>query len=78
VWEHAVYEELPEVVYRIRNAFEISETESAPDWRVVAVEAIDDLDRTERRHLEELRNPMIKKTEEGRRVTAKWRRLGNE
>jgi DNA mismatch endonuclease (patch repair protein) len=77
VWEHAVYEELPEVVERIRKSLESPGPESASDWRVVAVEAVDDGARIERRHLEELRDPSARKTEEGRRVTAKWRRPAN-
>lgn len=74
VWEHAVYEDLPEVVQQIREALETPEPESASDWRVVAVESIDEMARTERRHLEQLRHPEVRKTEEGRRITAKWRR----
>lgn len=74
VWEHEVYEELSEVVQKIRQALESPEPERAPDWRVVAVEAIDDRTRMERRYLEQLRDPQAQRTEEGRRITAKWRR----
>jgi DNA mismatch endonuclease, patch repair protein len=74
VWEHAVYEELPDVVERIRETIESQMPEPVPEWRVVAVEAIDELARTERRYLEQLRNPEPKKMEEGGRNTTKWRR----
>lgn len=74
LWEHEVYENLPGVVQRVRGAVENPDPESAPDWRVVVVEVIDETNRTERRHLEQLRNPQAKKTEAGRRITAKWRR----
>lgn len=72
IWEHQVYEELPQMVHRIREILTSPEVESS-DWRVVAVEAIDDLTRTERRYLEQLRNPRATRIEEGRRITAKWR-----
>jgi len=74
VWEHEVYENLAEVVQRVRQVLESSALDPSPDWRVVAVEAIDDAIRTERRYMEELRHPEARRIEEGRRITAKWRR----
>jgi DNA mismatch endonuclease, patch repair protein len=74
VWEHEIYEEAQAVVQRVREALRAPAAVSSPDWRVVAVEVIDEEARTERRHLEELRNPDVTRTEEMRRVTAKWRR----
>jgi DNA mismatch endonuclease (patch repair protein) len=74
IWEHQVYEELPQLVNRIREILKGHEEESPSDWRVVAVEPIDDAARTERRHLEQLRNYEAARIEEGRRITAKWRR----
>lgn len=74
VWEHEVYEDLQDVVRRVRDALEDPAPIPAPDWRVVSVEPVDEVARTERRHLEQLRNPESKRTEEGRRITAKWRR----
>lgn len=76
VWEHEIFEELPKVVERVQRAYESSQQATSPDWRVVAVESIDEQTRIERRHLEQLRNPEVKRTEEGRRITAKWRRPG--
>jgi DNA mismatch endonuclease, patch repair protein len=73
VWEHQVYEGLPEVVQRVREALEGSRQETAPDWRVVSVEAVDELAHTERRHLEQLRCSETSRMEEGRRITSKWR-----
>jgi DNA mismatch endonuclease, patch repair protein len=75
VWEHEVYEELPEVVQQVQKVLRSPVLDSSsPDWRVVAVESIDEAVRLERRHLEQLRDPDVTKTEEGRRITAKWRR----
>lgn len=74
VWEHAVYEELAKVVEDIRKVLLDPSTATSPEWRVVAVEILDDQARTERRYLEQLRNSRLGKIEEGRRITAKWSR----
>jgi len=74
VWEHEVYEVLAEVVDRVRRAAKGDRGDDVPDWRVVRVEEIDRSRRLERRHLEALREPALTRVEEGRRVTAKWRR----
>ncbi len=74
VWEHEVYEFLDELVNRVRAAVRGESYATAPDWRVVRVDEIDKAARRERRHLQRLRRPEEMRTEEGRRVTAKWRR----
>lgn len=75
IWEHEVFEDLGRVVHHIgRAASGEIEGEVLPDWRVVAVEEVDPVTRWERRHLEQLRDPNAIQIEEGRRITAKWRR----
>lgn len=74
VWEHEIYEAIAEVVERIRKAVVGAESAPHSDWRVVEVEEIDSALRMERRHLEQLRDACIRRIEEGRRITVKWRR----
>ncbi len=74
VWEHEIYEELHDVVCRIRETVADKRLITQPDWRVVKVEEIDEKSRLERRHLEHLRDASARRSEEGRRITAKWRR----
>ena len=74
VWEHEIYEDLEQIVHRVHRALNETPPEPAPDWRVVRVDEIDKTSRRERRHLEQLRNPQATRFEEGRRITAKWRR----
>jgi DNA mismatch endonuclease (patch repair protein) len=76
IWEHEVYESLEGVVSRICWALEGERSASAPDWRVIRVEEFEETSRLERRHLEQLRDPGATRSEEGRRITAKWRRVG--
>jgi DNA mismatch endonuclease (patch repair protein) len=73
-WEHEVYESLEKVLSRIRCALGEGRATPDPEWRVVRVEEIEESARLERRHLEQLRDPSATRTEEGRRITAKWRR----
>ncbi len=75
VWEHEVDEALAAVVKRVQGAVSGLPEEVRPDWRVVQVEELDSGARIERRHLEQLRNRDARRTEEGRRITAKWRRI---
>jgi len=74
IWEHEVYEALEEVLSSIRRALGEGRMDPIPDWRVVRVEEIEETARMERRHLEQLRDPGTTRIEEGRRITAKWRR----
>lgn len=75
VWEHEVYEDLDLVVQRISLAVQGEiQDEVSLDWRVVAVEELDPATRWERRHLEQLRDSTSTRTEDGRRMTTKWRR----
>ncbi len=74
VWEHEIYEELQEVVHRVRKIVAGKGLITQPDWRVVEVEEIDEKMRLERRHLEQLRDNSARRSEEGRRITVKWRR----
>ena len=74
VWEHEVFEELDAVVREVRRVLEEGCPDLAPSWRVVRVDEIDKATRQERRHFEQLRDPKATRSEEGRRITAKWRR----
>jgi DNA mismatch endonuclease (patch repair protein) len=74
IWEHDVDEALAVVVGRVQRAAAGLAEEACPDWRVVAVEELESGARMERRHLEQLRDRHARRTEEGRRITAKWRR----
>ncbi len=74
IWEHEVYETLGAVVARIRSAFRGETSDATLDWRVIRVEELDASKSLERRFLEQLRTPEETRSEEGRRITAKWRR----
>lgn len=74
-WEHEVFERLEAVVARVQAAARSGRTRFN-GRRVVRVEPIDADDLTERRMIATLRNPdKVVDIREGRRVTAKWRRL---
>ncbi len=74
LWEHEIYETLEDCVARVRAAIGDESWEPEPGFRVVLVEEIEPETRIERRHMEVLREPDICRHEEGRRITAKWRR----
>lgn len=74
VWEHEIYEDLEGIVSRARQALAGKKMALATDWRVVRVEEISKDENIERRHMEDLRDILVVRHEEGRRVTAKWRR----
>lgn len=73
VWEHAVFEQLDELVSKLRAK---PVTAEVNNLRVVRVEAVgEELPRIERRLLVDLTDPtVVVDTVTGRRVTAKWRR----
>jgi DNA mismatch endonuclease (patch repair protein) len=75
IWEHEIDEALAEVVKRVQRAASGLAEEPCADWRVVKVEEVEAGAWTERRHLEQLRDRQARRTEEGRRITAKWKRL---
>lgn len=74
IWEHEIYQSLPNVVETIRRLSKGPKPDLSADWRVVEVEELDTISRTERRYLEQLRDGRIRKMEEGLRITAKWHR----
>lgn len=74
LWEHQIFEDLEAAVQRVRDAVACAGELTPDDWRVVRVEALDADGRTERRHLERLRDPDQRRFEDGPRVTAKWSR----
>lgn len=74
VWEHAIYEELEDVVARVRAALAREGGGLRDDWRVVRVDVVDAEARIERRVEERLRAPGERRESTGRRVTAKWKR----
>jgi len=73
IWEHEIDEALAAVVERVQNAASGRHEELYPEWRVVKVEEVEVGVLTERRHLEQLRDRHAQRTEEGRRITAKWK-----
>ncbi len=73
-WEHEVFEQLDDVVARVKAATLGHGVENSDDWRVVQVVEVDPEHRTETRYMEDLREPNRRREETGRRITAKWRR----
>jgi DNA mismatch endonuclease (patch repair protein) len=74
LWEHEVYEALSAIVKLIELAAKGMEPAYSLDWRVIAVEKVEEGSLIERRHYQQLRDPEATRVEEGRRITAKWRR----
>lgn len=74
LWEHEIFENLPDVVARVKSALsgEGCHTDSQ-DWRVVHVEPLHS--NLERRRLQSLRSPAQCLDEVRRRTTTKWKRL---
>jgi len=77
LWEHTVYEALPDAVEVVRLAVQQRSSPPVPPptcWRVVLVEALDKTGDQERRHLEDLRDPEIRRFIDQPRHTRKWKR----
>ena len=74
VWEHAVYEEIDDVVQLVRNALYSREWVPEDGWRVVLVTESPHDRWVETRFLERLRQSSERRQVTGRRVTAKWKR----
>lgn len=75
VWEHEVREDPEGVVQRILGALSEAREARRRAWRVVRVEVIDPEADRERRFLEDLRNPEVRKVEERVRSTRKTGRV---
>lgn len=76
VWEHDVREAPDYVVQRVLACLSAPGRPSrALQWRVTSVQWLDPIAGLERRHLEDLRDPSIRRTEEGRRSTRKVGRV---
>jgi DNA mismatch endonuclease (patch repair protein) len=72
-WEHQVYLELETLLKEITEYVKTSANKTIPArWVVVKVETIDEEKDFERRFLENLINPDLKKTLERKRCTKKW------
>lgn len=72
-WEHEVFEDLPDVVARVKSALSgVGGKTDFQDWRVVHVEPLESS--LERRRLQSLRNPSKCLEEVKRRTTTKWKR----
>jgi DNA mismatch endonuclease (patch repair protein) len=78
VWEHEVREHLELVVEKVLDVLHGRTPWTAGDWRVGRVEFLDDVGARERRHLESLLDPALRRTEEGARSTAKVGRVSRE
>jgi DNA mismatch endonuclease (patch repair protein) len=72
-WEHTVFIDLDGVCRVVETIIHGGHAPTGGDaWRVVAVEPLPDGADMERRHLEDLRDPMKRLAIERRRSTAKW------
>jgi DNA mismatch endonuclease (patch repair protein) len=74
VWEHEALVETDVAVARIAACLGGAGPHADSDWRVVRVDSVDEASSIERRHLVDLRDPSLTRTEEGLRSTAKWKR----
>ena len=72
VWEHDVLERLDDSVRRVLAAL-AGDREGEWDWRVSAVEALDESGSLERRHETRLRQPDVRRLVERERTTRKAR-----
>jgi DNA mismatch endonuclease, patch repair protein len=71
-WEHEVYEDIDQCAARVKSAVEGAPSRSVTRWHVRRVVPIDQAGKQERRDLETLRNPDIRRSVEQARSTAKW------
>jgi len=70
IWEHEVLQDLDAAVDRVRGVVSgTHDLKGAPDWRVVSVACVNADRDIEKRHLERLRAPEIRRTEVGPRIT---------
>lgn len=75
VWEHEVFEQLPEVQERILALISGSPTPSTePAWRVQRVEVVDPETDLERRVLVDLSEPPLTQEVIQKRTTRKWKK----
>ncbi|AKF82685.1 DNA glycosylase [Myxococcus fulvus 124B02] len=73
-WEHEIFESLSLVVDTVRAALHRSEWIPPTSWRVVQVDVLPGAGDIEQRWMEDLRNPLIRKTAVAKRTTRKWKR----
>ncbi|MFY0562483.1 very short patch repair endonuclease [Archangium lansingense] len=73
-WEHQIFENLPEVVDVVRLALQEEQWTPPPSWTVVQVDPLPGEGDMEQRWMEELRNPMPRRSVITQRSTRKWKR----
>lgn len=73
-WEHEVFESPDSIVSEIRSATEAIVAPQKHSLRVVRVDEVDRVLDTERRYLEDLRDPQVSETMVQVRSTRKWSR----
>lgn len=74
LWEHEIFETLPDVVETVRAALQHAQWSPPGSWRVVQVDPLPGDDDMEQRWLEELRGSMPRHSLVVRRSTKKWKR----
>jgi DNA mismatch endonuclease (patch repair protein) len=73
LWEHEIFETLPEVIHKIQSM--ITEAQApGVSWRVVKAEALPEQEKLERWTLQDLRDPSIEQVIERIRTTDKWKK----
>ncbi len=75
LWEHQVFEALPEIVKSVRSALKRRSWRPGPSWRVVRVEPQPGEGDMEQRWMEDLRDSLLRRSVVVRRSTKKWRRI---
>lgn len=74
VWEHEVWEDLPQVVNQIRDIVQGKKLPNQKDWRVYKVDVINPEDDLEKRYMRSLASPEQIRVVEQTRSTKKWKR----
>jgi hypothetical protein len=73
-WEHYIFENLDEVVQKVVNSVSATIDVSEIDWRVIAVEILDDAGSLERRRLVSMNDPSQQCSVIRPRITSKWKK----
>jgi DNA mismatch endonuclease (patch repair protein) len=75
LWEHEVFENSESAAAEVLKAMTDPRWRTGQDLRVMHVEPVGTDGTLERRHLQDLRRPHVRRTVSKRRTTAKWRRM---
>jgi DNA mismatch endonuclease, patch repair protein len=72
LWEHQVWDSLDEAIGTAIAALTSPEWQPSPSWRVVRVDPVDPIEDTEKRFMEDLRDPCLIGSKTEVRSTKKW------